>query len=511
MNPVKLKWKPSVLFSVVLLFVVAFLGSGQADDIFEGAGDPGPDVPRVTGSGETLILVTAGQFSTQTAAQQTAETLTLGSLDGFYVDASNNYQVKGVYVQTSPDSLTGSCPTAGLVTTTLEGQPLDILCPADDAGNPLVSSPTIVPPVRLTYVDASRYGLYTFPSCGAIGAPPCQRQSIEALLGTSLQLQPERWLVLTAFRTKAGAESFMDLARSRSISDLVAFRAEKLAGEYVGLGQEESPDGTGPLLTPLSDSARYQVANAYNDLVLRTAGLTGYWTMNDTGSLAVNSYDTSLTGIYKLKDNLTLQQPGIFGPQAPDKAVFFNYGYVHVPNHPALEPQSFTWEMWLKPKQFSDPSMPEYINGRPLITKSYTSGYHIALEQHGAVSARVGQVGPSSSVTTSTGVVTVETWNHIVVTYDDRPGNPAGASLAIYVNGILRASANVARKTITASDLMIVWAPDNSLGTSGALNGANNPANTKVTADEVAFYSRALSAAEIEHHNSVGRSQGFYG
>jgi hypothetical protein len=65
-------------------------------------------------------------------------------------------------------------------------------------------------------------------------------------------------LLLSAFRTKAGAAAFMELARSAGATELVALRVIKLGGPYVGLGQEAHPDGSGPLLGPLPDPGAYQ-------------------------------------------------------------------------------------------------------------------------------------------------------------------------------------------------------------------------------------------------------------
>lgn len=68
----------------------------------------------------------------------------------------------------------------------------------------------------------------------------------------------EGWTVLTAFRTRRGAESFLDMANAFGVHDLEVLRVRKSGTAYVGLGQEAHPDGHGPLLEPLADQAQHQ-------------------------------------------------------------------------------------------------------------------------------------------------------------------------------------------------------------------------------------------------------------
>jgi hypothetical protein len=58
-----------------------------------------------------------------------------------------------------------------------------------------------------------------------------------------------------AFRTEEGAQAFAELAATLGIeATILPERVRSLGGIYAGLGQEESPDGTGPLLGPLAES-----------------------------------------------------------------------------------------------------------------------------------------------------------------------------------------------------------------------------------------------------------------
>ena len=58
-------------------------------------------------------------------------------------------------------------------------------------------------------------------------------------------------VLVTAFRTEEGAVDFLGLARAMDAPALVTPRLENLGFEYVGLGQEAHPDGSGPLIGPL--------------------------------------------------------------------------------------------------------------------------------------------------------------------------------------------------------------------------------------------------------------------
>ena len=62
------------------------------------------------------------------------------------------------------------------------------------------------------------------------------------------------WVLATAFRTKAGADGFVDLARAAGAPAFVTPRVVSLGGSFAGLGQEAAPDGLGPLTHPVPAS-----------------------------------------------------------------------------------------------------------------------------------------------------------------------------------------------------------------------------------------------------------------
>jgi hypothetical protein len=197
----------AVIAGAVALAGLGALGGGVLGAPASQAPPPPPPLPRVTGIGEpSIIVVTAGTYLTEAEAVAAAEAMSFGDLQGFYVDRTDHYRVLGSYRQTSPDFARVQ---------DAEGRTLRRLLPVD-----------------LVYAGEA---------------------------GPDFGLPPGQWFLLSAFRTTRGAEEFLDLARAATgRTDLVTLRVQKLAGPYVGLGQEPHPDGSGPLLEPLPNPLEYQ-------------------------------------------------------------------------------------------------------------------------------------------------------------------------------------------------------------------------------------------------------------
>lgn len=66
-----------------------------------------------------------------------------------------------------------------------------------------------------------------------------------------LDTTPDDHVLVSAFRTEEGAEEFLAIVRAAGADGFITERLENLGPEYVGLGQEAAPDGTGPLRGPV--------------------------------------------------------------------------------------------------------------------------------------------------------------------------------------------------------------------------------------------------------------------
>jgi len=202
--------------------------------------------PVVDATGENLILVVAGGAPSLGEGQALLEDVNakFGRLQGLYLDEARHYDVTGMLVQTSPHSVAVACTTAEDGHSTFD-------CPEG------VESVDELQSVQLTFVEKEAFPTFSLPSCGGVGLAPCHERYLD-LLKADLGFEPTDWLALTAFRTKRGAEEFVELARAVGVTGLVVVQATKLGGGDVGLGQEPHPDGSGPLLEPLPDQEAYQ-------------------------------------------------------------------------------------------------------------------------------------------------------------------------------------------------------------------------------------------------------------
>ncbi len=66
-------------------------------------------------------------------------------------------------------------------------------------------------------------------------------------LDRALGASSDGYVLVSAFRTATGAKEFLDLAQAAGAPAIITPRLENRGQEYVGLGQEADPDGSGPL------------------------------------------------------------------------------------------------------------------------------------------------------------------------------------------------------------------------------------------------------------------------
>jgi hypothetical protein len=95
--------------------------------------------------------------------------------------------------------------------------------------------------------EAANSGILIGDLQGFYVAPTDQFVGLDRSLGEA----DGEYVLVSAFRTGRGARDFLDLVRSAGASAFITPRLENLGFEYVGLGQEADPDGSGPLTEPI--------------------------------------------------------------------------------------------------------------------------------------------------------------------------------------------------------------------------------------------------------------------
>lgn len=205
-------------------------------------GDPPLDAK--TGVGETILLVVADVVDPLVAPDRLLElNEKFGEMQGFYADASDGYEVLGALLKSSADLSEELCLDVG---TLLDGE-----CSLGE----LVRT---VQPITTTFVDIDALNDESASVLCRLAGTSCGLERIRRLLGEDLQLTPGASVLASGFRTKRGAEEFLEFVRASGVTDVVTLQVKKLSGGDIGLGQEPAPDGSGPLTGPIDDQESYQ-------------------------------------------------------------------------------------------------------------------------------------------------------------------------------------------------------------------------------------------------------------
>lgn len=150
--------------------------------------------------------------------------------------------------------------------------------------------------------------------------------------------------------------------------------------------------------------------------------------------------------------------------------------YVEISHSPSININSdkITLEAWVKLNL-----LPTIGNRWVVLNKN--DAYALQVADEGKVRAWIGPL--TTYIQTDFAELTVDSWNHLVATYD-------GSSIKIYVNGLLKKQvAKIGNQSTSVNNLIIgAKSPD------GYFNGS---------IDEVKIYNRALDAAEILNHYSA--------
>lgn len=208
------------------------------------------DSDRAVGSNEVLILVIADSIDATKEAAESASVVSdgLAGLQGFYVDNVENYEIQGIYELSSPLYGELVCtPKIGC------GEGSDV-----HQGEKFRARL----PQQLRRVPMNRNGEARLSSlaCGpGEEEVPCPSNLLMGVVANE-DWPSDGWIKVSAFRTKSGAEQFVDLALATGVEreQLTVVQARKSGGGYIGLGQESDPRGGGPLLDSLPNQELHQ-------------------------------------------------------------------------------------------------------------------------------------------------------------------------------------------------------------------------------------------------------------
>lgn len=229
-------------------------------------------------------------------------------------------------------------------------------------------------------------------------------------------------------------------------------------------------------------------ASSYASTVL-SDGPVSYWRLGETsGTAAADSGTGGNAGT--ITGGVTLGAPGAITADS-NTAMTFNgsTGYVGVPDSANLNiAGDLTVEAWAKPKALSGVTQTIVHKGFTPDTPS-SAQYRISINSANQWKAAI-YVGSSSyAIVASTPAPSTSSWTHLSMI---RSGN----TLTFYVNATSVGSITVSGATNTVSGSMLAMGRS---GSSSAyyMNGG---------VDEVAVYSRALSASQIQSHYTAGVS-----
>ena len=236
----------------------------------------------------------------------------------------------------------------------------------------------------------------------------------------------------------------------------------------------ENPTGT------VSGEDRVFVAGSspgsdpYRDAVLATSGLADYWRLGELSGTASKDETSATTG--NLMGRFVLGQPGVLGPLRNTAAAFDGVGAELAIGGSALGTGG-TVEGWFR-----------WQSGRTVLRDNTgpSRGWMPALAggtDQAFLTYRVG--GPSIDTGKPIDLVRDGEWHHIVVT-------KSGSSAALYVDGTQEHSTSGA--TTSGDPAASPW---------HVMRNGTNDAYAAGEADEIALYTRALSAGEVQSHYNL--------
>jgi hypothetical protein len=215
-------------------------------------------------------------------------------------------------------------------------------------------------------------------------------------------------------------------------------------------------------------------SDAYRADVLATSGVAAYWRIGELSGTGSSDETSPATGSFV--GRYVLGQLGVLGPLGNTAASFDGAsGELAMPG-PALGTNA-TLEGWFR-----------WRAGTSVLRDSTSAGgtgWILAFAQNGNLFYRVGGQGFSTGL--PIGAVRDGEWHHIAATKQ-------GAAAALYVDGeAVHSSATGAGSQLAAGPWHV-------------MRNGTNQVFSEGEADEVALYSRALSAAEVRRHFDLARA-----
>ena len=243
-------------------------------------------------------------------------------------------------------------------------------------------------------------------------------------------------------------------------------------GTYTARAEQQDGAGnTGRSATRTFAVTSTAAAATYRDAVMADAP-RAYWRLGEAGGTAAADQTVfANTGTYL--GSPALGQAGIV-PVAQSTAMALDGSddSVRVANSASLNPRAaLSLEAWIRPA-----ALP--TGTATLMRKDLQ--YLLRLSSSGAVTLRLWRGGATSEVTTPAGAVPAGAWSHVVATFD-------GASIAIYVNGTVRATLAMTAAVDAGTGVL-------SLGTSSSSDWFRG------RMDEVAVYGNALPGPRVLAH-----------
>jgi hypothetical protein len=204
----------------------------------------------------------------------------------------------------------------------------------------------------------------------------------------------------------------------------------------------------------------------------------GYWRLGEASGTVARDQRATHDGTYAYSP--TLGQPGaLFNDPATSVGFDGTTQYVQVPTDASLTTSAFSFEVWARPTGGAG-------NYRGVITdRFFPQGWNLYLGTSGSWEFWINQGSGMVSIAGGSGAL--NTWSHVVGTYD-------GTTASLYVNGVAVASAALSTTVQPNSRA--------SLEIGQAEPGANLYFPGQI--QDAAVYGTALSPAQVQRHYSVG-------